>query len=130
MSGLDANQRRPQSLAVGSLEWTQNELGVARGFVYDSVEDFAYAARRDLEWLNEHMTGIVNWQQGYVKKSRELCCGTKDPNCSDFAKLMQTPGRLRSNDSPRKLRLQALEGSDTHAVCFNVEFLFLSVCIV
>jgi hypothetical protein len=64
MSGLTTVTGGRQSLAVGSLEWAQNEIAIARSLAYDNIEDFAYAARRDLEWLNEHMADVTKWDQG------------------------------------------------------------------
>lgn len=57
--------------AVGSQEWMQNEAKIMGDLVFADVEDFAFEARRELEWINEHMADIfernhtyVHWQLG------------------------------------------------------------------
>lgn len=45
---------------VGSQEWIAKEQVLAAELVSNELEDFAYSARRELEWLNEHMTELMD----------------------------------------------------------------------
>lgn len=47
-------------MSVATTEWLQKELGTIRGLVDDNTDDFSYAARRDLEWINEHMDDVLD----------------------------------------------------------------------
>lgn len=49
--------------AVGTTSWAEKELSVVKDLVSNDVEDLAYAARRELEWLNEHLIEIIDRQQ-------------------------------------------------------------------
>lgn len=44
--------------AVGSTEWIKKEREVIFGLEQEAVQDFAFAFRNELEWLNEHMAEI------------------------------------------------------------------------
>ncbi|KAG5363338.1 Inner centromere protein-related protein [Yarrowia sp. B02] len=75
-------------MAFASTDWVQKELGTIRGLVDDNTDDFSYAARRDLEWINEHMDDVLDTR-------------------FSLSTLLQTPGRLKGAPSPRKARLMA-----------------------
>ena len=47
-------------MSFATTEWVQKELGTIRGLVDDNTDDFSYAARRDLEWINEHMDDVLD----------------------------------------------------------------------
>lgn len=49
--------------AVGSEEWMRNEAKVMTDLVFADVEDFAFEARRELEWINEHMMDVLERNQ-------------------------------------------------------------------
>lgn len=49
--------------AVGSSEWMKNEAKLMSDLVFADVEDFAFEARRELEWLNEHLGDIFERSQ-------------------------------------------------------------------
>ena len=71
---------------VGNIDWIRQQSDVVFNFVYNDVEDFAYAARRDIEWIDEHMTELLNQET------------------TNIPSLFKTPGRLRGVPSPRKLK--------------------------
>lgn len=48
---------------VGSLSWIANERALIRQHEEQDIEDFAFSARNDLEWLNEHMADIFERNQ-------------------------------------------------------------------
>lgn len=48
---------------VGSHNWVANERALIRQHEEQDVEDFAFSARNDLEWLNEHMADIFERNQ-------------------------------------------------------------------
>ncbi|CAN6669778.1 hypothetical protein TRVA0_042S00386 [Trichomonascus vanleenenianus] len=77
------------STSVGTKEWVDKETTLARDLVVADVEGFAYTARRDIEWLNEYVSDILEGKN------------------IDLPGLMQTPGRLKGALSPRKARIQA-----------------------
>lgn len=52
--------------SVGSEEWLENEVRIMTDLVYADVEDLVYETRRDLEWLNEHLTDVIDGNQRYV----------------------------------------------------------------
>lgn len=45
--------------SVGSTDWMDQEAQVVENLIYAEMEDFAYEARRELEWINEHMADIM-----------------------------------------------------------------------
>lgn len=49
--------------AVGTVSWAEKELNVVKDLVSNDVEDLTYAARRELEWLNEHLIEIIDRRQ-------------------------------------------------------------------
>ena len=49
--------------AVGSARWLYDEREVAQQFVEQEVEEFAFSARNEFEWLNEHMSDIFSQNQ-------------------------------------------------------------------
>jgi len=55
--------RSKTALAVGSAPWIENERDQAQQFHELEVEEFGYAARNELEWLNEHMAEIFSRDQ-------------------------------------------------------------------
>lgn len=55
-----------QKVPVGSAQWLLNERRQANEFVEQDVEEFNYAVRNELEWLNEHMAEIFSSNQLYV----------------------------------------------------------------
>lgn len=77
----------PPKPAVGSQQWIKSESSVIQNLVYTDLEYFAYAARGDLEWLDERLKDILNRNQ------------------RDLKRLLQTPARLRGVLSPRKRAL-------------------------
>lgn len=46
------------AVPVGSVAWITNEHAAIAQLEAQELEEFAYAARNDLEWLNEHMADI------------------------------------------------------------------------
>ena len=44
---------------VGSTDWMDREAQVVDDLIYADMEDFAYEERRELEWINEHMTEVM-----------------------------------------------------------------------
>lgn len=48
---------------AGSSEWMKNEAKIVSDLVFADVEDFAFEARRELEWINEHMADIFERNQ-------------------------------------------------------------------
>lgn len=58
--------RSKMALAVGSSQWIQNEREQAQQFRESDVEEFSYAARNELDWLNEHMAEIFSRDQRYA----------------------------------------------------------------
>nr|OQO23316.1 hypothetical protein B0A51_09451 [Rachicladosporium sp. CCFEE 5018] len=71
--------------AIGSAEWVKNERAQSDLFIEQDAEEFVYAVRNELEWLNEHMSDIFT--KGTV----------------NFADVFKTPGKLRGK-TPRTAR--------------------------
>jgi hypothetical protein len=44
--------------AIGSTQWVLEERQHSQGLVAQELEDFGFAVRNELEWLNEHMAEI------------------------------------------------------------------------
>ena len=57
---------RGSRLPVGSAAWIAEERDTARQIARSEVDEFAYSARNDFEWLNEHMAEIFNENEMYV----------------------------------------------------------------
>lgn len=50
-------------LSVGSDEWIKNEIHIMSDLIYANVKGFARKTRGELEWLKEHLAGILNGNQ-------------------------------------------------------------------
>lgn len=59
MATIRANAR----LQVGSAAWIAEERSSASQLAEGEAEDFAFLARNDVEWLNEHMAEIFSKNQ-------------------------------------------------------------------
>jgi hypothetical protein len=80
-----ATVRSRTLLPVGSSQWIANERDSARQFTDAEVDEFAFSARNEMDWLNEHMTDIFSKHQ------------------LDVAEVFKTPGKLRGK-TPRTAR--------------------------
>jgi hypothetical protein len=58
-----AAMRGGPRLAVGSAAWIAEERSSALQIVGQEVEEFSFAARNELEWLNEHMAEVFSENQ-------------------------------------------------------------------
>lgn len=58
-----AARQATKSVPVGSFNWIANERALIRQHEEQDIEDFAFSARNDLEWLNEHMADIFERNQ-------------------------------------------------------------------
>ncbi|KAK3358594.1 hypothetical protein B0T24DRAFT_126388 [Lasiosphaeria ovina] len=72
-------------LQVGSAAWAAEERSAALGIAESEIEEFSFAARNELDWLNEHMAEIFSENQVHVTE------------------LFKTPGKLRGR-TPRTAR--------------------------
>ncbi|KAL9078170.1 MAG: hypothetical protein Q9157_002928, partial [Trypethelium eluteriae] len=79
---------RSKAPQIGSSRWILNEREQAQNFIDQEIEEFTYAAKNDLEWLNEHMAEIFSNNQLHV------------------ADVFKTPGKLRGK-TPRTARKRA-----------------------
>lgn len=52
---------------VGSMRWALAEREQADQFLSQESEEFTFAARNEMEWLNEHMADIFNRSHLYVQ---------------------------------------------------------------
>ena len=77
--------RSKAQVPVGSLQWINDENDQLAQFCAHEIEDFAFSARNEVEWLNEHMAEIFS--KGQV-------------NVTD---IFKTPGKLRGK-TPRTAR--------------------------
>jgi hypothetical protein len=50
-------------LQVGSAAWIADERSSALGIVQSEIEEFSFAARNEVDWLNEHMAEIFSENQ-------------------------------------------------------------------
>lgn len=57
---------RGSRLPVGSSLWITEERGSALQIAESEVEEFAFSARNDFDWLNEHMAEIFDENEMYA----------------------------------------------------------------
>lgn len=50
---------------IGSRQWINDENDQVTRFCTQEAEDFAFSARNEVEWLNEHMAEIFSKNQVY-----------------------------------------------------------------
>ncbi|KAJ4294752.1 hypothetical protein N0V88_004986 [Collariella sp. IMI 366227] len=72
-------------LQVGSAAWIAEERDSALSIARSEIDEFSFAARNEMDWLNEHMADIFSENQMNV------------------AELFKTPGKLRGK-TPRTAR--------------------------
>lgn len=77
--------RSRSQLPVGAAQWIHDENDQAAQFCSQETEDFAFSARNEVEWLNEHMAEIFSKNQVNVTE------------------IFKTPGKLRGK-TPRTVR--------------------------
>lgn len=94
MAAVRANAQAP----VGSARWIGVEKEEVTQFCDQEFEDFAFSARNEVEWLNEHMAEIFNSSQLYeLVTSADCILLTPSRN---VAEIFKTPGKLRGK-TPR-----------------------------
>jgi hypothetical protein len=72
--------------AIASTPWISGERSAAIGFIEQEIDEFTFAVRNELDWLNEHMLEVFDENRKW-----------------DLAELMKTPGKLRGK-TPRTAR--------------------------
>lgn len=72
--------------AVASAPWISEERNTAMQFIDQEIDEFTFAVRNEMDWLNEHMLEVFD-------ENRAL----------NLAELMKTPGKLRGK-TPRTAR--------------------------
>lgn len=80
-----ATVRSRIQLPVGSAQWINDENNQVAQFCAQEAEDFAFSARNEIEWLNEHMAEVFSKNQVNVTE------------------IFKTPGKLRGK-TPRIAR--------------------------
>lgn len=55
--------RRGPPMAVGSSAWIAEERNTALQMARTEIDEFSFAARNEMEWLNEHMAEIFSENQ-------------------------------------------------------------------
>lgn len=98
-----ASARAKGQPAVGSARWVYDERDVAKQFIDQEVEEFAFSARNEMEWLNEHMAEIFSQNQ------------------FNIAEAFKTPSKLRGK-TPRTAR--KVQQSANRAVSKLVAIIF------
>ncbi|KAH7626085.1 hypothetical protein B0T09DRAFT_392392 [Sordaria sp. MPI-SDFR-AT-0083] len=78
--------RKAPRLPVGSAAWVAEERASALKVAEEEVEEFSYAARNEMDWLNEHMDDIFSGE-----------------NQMNITEIFKTPGRQRGK-TPRTIR--------------------------
>ncbi|KAF2479888.1 hypothetical protein BDY17DRAFT_326893 [Neohortaea acidophila] len=78
---------RSKTANVGTAEWLQTERQHADDKIREEVEEFGYAVKNELEWLNAHLGEVFSQSQ------------------VNFTDIFKTPGKLRGK-TPRTLRKQ------------------------
>ena len=86
-----ASVRSRAPLPVGSAQWIHDENDQIAQFCAQEAEDFAFSARNEVEWLNEHMAEIFSKNQVNVTE------------------IFKTPGKLRGKTPRTARKRNALE---------------------
>ena len=79
-------------LAVGSVPWLSEERASAVQFIDQEVEEFTFAVRNEMDWLNEHLGEVFDENRVW-----------------NVAELMKTPGKLRGKTPRTARKRNALE---------------------
>ncbi|KAL9094103.1 MAG: hypothetical protein Q9165_003518 [Trypethelium subeluteriae] len=96
---------RSKAPQIGSTRWVLNEREQAQNFIDQEIEELTYAAKNDLEWLNEHMAEIFSSNQLYGTNSDYFLLMAKEPG-RHVTDVFKTPGKLRGK-TPRTARKRA-----------------------
>lgn len=89
---------------VGSTRWVLDERAQAGQFIEQEVEEFAFSARNELEWLNEHMSEIFSRNQLYVQ-SRWQCKLPRENRLLSNPAMLPKSSRHRESYEERHLVL-------------------------
>ena len=57
---------------LGTPKWIEDERASATQIAQSEAEEFAFSARNDVDWLNEHMAEIFSENQMWVNRTDEL----------------------------------------------------------
>ncbi|MDI1487421.1 MAG: hypothetical protein OHK93_006691 [Ramalina farinacea] len=87
--------------AVGSGQWIQDENAQVSLFCGQEADDFAFSARNEVEWLNEHMADIFTKDQVYALTSLGVISMLMA--IRNVTEIFKTPGKLRGK-TPRTAR--------------------------
>ncbi|KAK2754188.1 inner centromere protein [Colletotrichum kahawae] len=93
---------RGTRVPVGSASWISEERTTALSIVQAEAEEFSFAARNELDWLNEHMAGIFNENEVHVYPCHQQASVTNTV-IRNVAEIFKTPGKLRGK-TPRTAR--------------------------
>lgn len=58
-----ASSRTLQQAQVGSAHWLIEETRLGEEYGKQEKEEFTYAVRNDIEWLNEYMSEVFNGRE-------------------------------------------------------------------
>jgi hypothetical protein len=110
--------RSKAQIPVGSARWVYDEREQVAQFGDQDAEDFAFSARNEVEWLNEHMAEIFGSNQLYGV--HHALCFDILTSCSNVTEIFKTPGKLRGK-TPRTARKR--NPLEARAVCIPACFL-------
>ena len=96
--------RSKATIPVGSARWVFDERKQVVEFGDQEAEDFAFSARNEVEWLNEHMADIFSNNQLYDRSM--LADGYSANNAK--TEMLQRSSRLLGSCGER---LHARQGS-------------------
>ena len=98
---------------IGSATWLRAERNTINRLFAQDVEDFAFSARQEIDWLNEHMEGVFTATLGGVyvipilkKKLRGEgfpLMPVPPPFSREIAELLKTPRRKSAVGSARRV---------------------------
>jgi len=89
-------------MAVGSAAWIAEERNSALTMAQSEIEEFSFAARNEMDWLNEHMAEVFSENQMCVSS---FCISHSQTLTVSrhVTELFKTPGKLRGR-TPRTAR--------------------------
>lgn len=95
--------RKAPRLPVGSAAWVAEERASALKVAEEEVEEFSYAARNEMDWLNEHMEDIFLGENQMCVSLFYFSLFVSLTRNRNIAEIFKTPARPRGK-TPRTIR--------------------------
>lgn len=111
---------RSKTANVGTAEWLQTERQHADDKIREEVEEFGYAVKNELEWLNAHLGEVFSQSQVYASSYTSQACSPLTL-AQKLHRHLQDAGEITWQDSANPTQTKCLVGETAAHRCLRRE---------